>query len=69
MASTPPAEVDISTAVVRRLLDEQHPDLSGMAIWPFASGWDNALFRLGPELLVRLPRRLVSSALVLNEQR
>lgn len=69
MAGTPSAEVDISTALVRRLLAEQHPDLAALPVEPFTSGWDNALFRLGPDLLVRLPRRLLSSQLVLKEQR
>lgn len=69
MATTPPAEVEISTALVRRLLEDQHPDLASQVIEPFASGWDNSLFRLGSDLLVRLPRRMVSSGLVVKEQR
>lgn len=69
MATTPPAEVEISPDLVRRLLEEQHPDLAGGTIDLVASGWDNAIYRLGSDLLVRLPRRLLSSQLVLNEQR
>ena len=33
------------------------------------NGWDNAIFRLGDDLAVRLPRREASVALILNEQR
>ena len=69
MATTPPAEVEISPDLVRRLLEAQHPDLAGKTIELVASGWDNAIYRLGTDLLVRLPRRLLSSQLVLNEQR
>jgi aminoglycoside phosphotransferase (APT) family kinase protein len=33
------------------------------------AGWDNTLWRLGSELLVRLPRRAVAAPLTINEQR
>jgi aminoglycoside phosphotransferase (APT) family kinase protein len=69
MATTPPAEVDISPGLVRRLLEEQHPDLAGESLSLVAAGWDNSIYRLGADLLVRLPRRVQSSQLVLNEQR
>src|SRR5688572_14172451 len=51
----PAAEVHINEALVANLLGEQHPDLAGLPIHPVGSGWDNAIFRLGSELLVRLP--------------
>jgi aminoglycoside phosphotransferase (APT) family kinase protein len=69
MATTPPAEVDISPKLVRRLLEAQHPDLASETIHLVAAGWDNSIYRLGADLLVRLPRRAQSSLLVLNEQR
>lgn len=69
MATTPPAEVEITPQLVRRLLEAQHPDLAGESLELLTSGWDNAIYRLGADLLVRLPRRLQSSQLVLNEQR
>ncbi|HSJ40934.1 MAG TPA: aminoglycoside phosphotransferase family protein [Xanthobacteraceae bacterium] len=34
-----------------------------------AEGWDNAIFRLGNELAVRLPRRAASAKLIEHEQR
>ena len=50
-------EVDTSVALVRRLLAEQFPQWSDLPITPVASaGTDNALYRLGDELAVRLPR-------------
>jgi aminoglycoside phosphotransferase (APT) family kinase protein len=68
-ADTPDAEVDIDVALVRRLLEDQHPDLAGLALRPLAHGWDNELFRLGDDLTVRLPRRAAAADLVVNEQR
>ena len=65
---TPPAEIDISDALVRALLRAQHPDLAGLAIEPVASGWDNATFRVGEHLAARLPRRAAAAALILHEQ-
>jgi aminoglycoside phosphotransferase (APT) family kinase protein len=66
---TPPAEVDVNEALVRALLAAQHPDLADLALTPLASGWDNAIFRLGDELTVRLPRRQLAAVLVEHEQR
>ncbi len=50
-------EVPVDEAVVRRLLEAQLPDLAGRALrivepW----GTDNAIWRLGDDLVVRLPR-------------
>lgn len=55
--------------LVRRLLQEQHPDLAGLSLSPLASGWDNALHRLGTDLIVRLPRRELAAHLVEHELR
>jgi aminoglycoside phosphotransferase (APT) family kinase protein len=66
-ANMPAAEVEISEQLVRTLLLEQHPDLADLDIRLLTNGWDNALFRLGPELLVRLPRRQMAARLVVNE--
>lgn len=65
----PAAEIDIDADLVRALLDDQHPDLAGEPIRLVANGWDNVLFRLGEELVVRLPRRALAVPLVLHEQR
>ena len=65
----PEAEVDISAGLVVRLLSEQHPDLAGLPLTPAANGWDNAIFRLGERLAVRLPRRQAAAELIRNEQR
>jgi aminoglycoside phosphotransferase (APT) family kinase protein len=69
MAVLPRAEVDITPSLVLSLLSEQHPDLAGRALTYAGSGWDNALFRLGEDLVVRLPRRAVADPLMVAEQR
>ncbi len=65
----PPAEVEISEALVRALLTVQHPDLASLPIRLVASGWDNDMFRLGEDMAVRMPRRLAGVELIENEQR
>jgi aminoglycoside phosphotransferase (APT) family kinase protein len=65
----PPQEVHLDVDLVRGLLAEQHPDLADLPLEQTASGWDNVLFRLGEELVVRLPRRAMGANLVLHEQR
>jgi aminoglycoside phosphotransferase (APT) family kinase protein len=65
----PAAEIDIDEPLVRRLLAAQHPDLAGLPLALVANGWDNAIFRLGGDLAVRLPRRQLGADLVVNEQR
>ncbi|HVM40394.1 MAG TPA: aminoglycoside phosphotransferase family protein [Acidimicrobiia bacterium] len=66
---TPPAEVDVDAELVRRLLVAQHPDLADLPLSPVANGWDNAMFRLGDDLAVRLPRRALAAPLAEVEQR
>lgn len=55
--------------VVVALLREQHPDLADLPLVPLAAGFDNVLFRLGDDLVVRLPRRQVGAELMANELR
>lgn len=50
-------EVPTDVRLVRRLLRSQHPDWADLPIEPVVSaGTDNAMFRLGEDLAVRLPR-------------
>jgi aminoglycoside phosphotransferase (APT) family kinase protein len=62
------ADIDIDVPLVRRLIATQHPDLAGKITF-FDHGWDNELFRLGDDLLVRLPRREAAAGLIVHEQR
>ena len=68
-AGTPAAEIEIDADLARQLVAVQHPDLAGLPITSVASGWDNAIFKLGDDLALRLPRREVAAKLLLNEQR
>ncbi len=68
-AGTPKAEVDITEDLVRALLRAQHPDIAGLPLQMTDAGWDNAMCRLGDDLVVRLPRRTMAAQLVLNEQK
>ena len=50
-------EVDIDESLVRRLLVAQFPQWAELPITPvLSSGTDNAMYRLGDDLAVRLPR-------------
>jgi aminoglycoside phosphotransferase (APT) family kinase protein len=68
MAGMPPATIEVSEAVVHALIREQRPDLATRALVRVANGWDNATFRLGSDLAVRLPRRAEAVPLILHEQ-
>ena len=67
--SMPAAEVDVSPELVRKLLNAQHPDLAALPIRALANGWDNIIYRLGDDLLIRLPRRTLGAEILLHEQR
>ena len=67
--SWPAAEVEVTETLVGDLLEQQHPDLAGLALQEVGFGFDNSLWRLGSALLVRLPRRLIAAELVDHEQR
>ena len=69
IAAKPPAEVTIDRSVIGALLQEQHNDLAHLPLTEIAEGWDNKLFRLGDDLVVRVPRRAASAVLIENEQR
>ncbi len=60
-------EPTIDVELVGALLAEQHPDLADRAIERVAQGWDNALFRIGADLVARLPIRQLGADLVAHE--
>jgi aminoglycoside phosphotransferase (APT) family kinase protein len=52
-----PDEIDTDASLVRRLLAAQFPRWADLPIEPVpAAGTDNAIYRLGREMVVRLPR-------------
>jgi aminoglycoside phosphotransferase (APT) family kinase protein len=63
-------EVDTDAELVRRLLSAQHPQWADLPISRVPSaGTDNAMYRLGDELAVRLPRIDWAVDVVAKEQR
>ncbi len=64
----PPAEISLSEAEVRDLLAAEFPEYADLPLRLVAEGWDNAVWRLGKHLAVRLPRREVAAELILHEQ-
>lgn len=63
-------EFHISLALVRKLIGASMPKFDHLAVEPLrASGSTNALFRLGEELLVRLPRQPGGSVSIEKEAR
>jgi len=64
----PVPELDVTEHLVRTLLREQHPDLADLPLTWAGTGWDNALWRIGPDLAARFPVREVAAPLVAREQ-
>jgi aminoglycoside phosphotransferase (APT) family kinase protein len=62
--------VDIDATLVTRLVASQFPQWAGLPITAAEpNGWDNRTFRLGPDLLVRLPSAERYAAQVRKEHR
>ncbi|MFJ6432763.1 aminoglycoside phosphotransferase family protein [Streptomyces sp. NPDC091416] len=62
-------EIEITADLVRDLLQDQHPDLAGLAVREVQGGWGNQMWRLGDELAVRMQRMDPTPELQLNERR
>jgi aminoglycoside phosphotransferase (APT) family kinase protein len=63
-------ELDVDPGVVRRLLAAQFPEWVDLPLEPVLPwGTENALYRLGPDMVVRLPRRRQKSERLEKEQR
>jgi aminoglycoside phosphotransferase (APT) family kinase protein len=58
----------MNATIVEELVRHQHPDLIG-PLREIPSGFDNTIWRLGDDLVVRLPRRHVAARLIESEQR
>lgn len=65
----PAAEVSIDEALVRTLIESQFPQLADLSCHRVSEGFDNALWRLGSDLVVRLPRREIAVGLLEHELR
>ncbi|MDE3009087.1 MAG: phosphotransferase [Acidobacteriota bacterium] len=63
----PDAEFLVTTSLVRELLRRQHPEFAQLTLRRAGEGFDNVQFRLGADLVVRLPRRAIGAELVVKE--
>ncbi|MFE4974421.1 aminoglycoside phosphotransferase family protein [Kitasatospora sp. NPDC056651] len=65
-----PDELDIDEALVRRMVAERFPRWAGLPVEPVASvGTSHAMYRLGAELVVRVPRTPGSAGEIDREER
>ena len=69
MAGRRGSETDIDEGLIVRLLEEQAPHLAGLPAIKVKDGWDNAIWRLGDVLAIRITRRAVAVDLHRHEQR
>jgi len=66
----PPRRITVDAARVRGLLGEQFPEWAGLPVRPVAeSGWDNRTFRIGDDMVARLPSAAEYALAVDKEQR
>ncbi|XVU30146.1 aminoglycoside phosphotransferase family protein [Actinoplanes sp. CA-054009] len=63
-----PDEIVIDAEVVRSLLASQCPQWADLPLSPAGGGTENTMYRLGDELLVRLPRSVSRAAPLVTEQ-
>jgi aminoglycoside phosphotransferase (APT) family kinase protein len=62
-------EVDVDETLVRRLVAAQFPEWADFRLEPvFPRGTDNALYRLGDDMVVRLPRSERTTATLAKER-
>ncbi len=69
MADSPAAEHALDELGIRDLLRLASPELADLPLRRVADGWDNAIWRLGDALVVRVPRRELAVPLIAHEQR
>lgn len=68
MALSPAAERTLDEAEVRALLQQDAPHLAELPLTLATEGWDNATWRLGDDIAVRIPRRTLAVPLIRHEQ-
>lgn len=65
----PEADYGLSERDLRRVLSEQFPQYRHATLTRLNEGFDNVLWRLGDDLIIRLPRRAISVPLLEQEIR
>lgn len=61
-------EIPVDEMLVRALLKAQRPEWAGLPLSSAGAGTDNTMYRLGHDLLVRLPRTADNGQSVRKEQ-
>ncbi len=61
-------EIEVDKSLIRMLLAAQRPEWAGLPLTRAGAGTDNTMYRLGDELLVRLPRTADAARSVRKEQ-
>ncbi|MFH8573294.1 aminoglycoside phosphotransferase family protein [Streptomyces sp. NPDC017993] len=61
-------EIKVDETLVRSLLKAQRPEWADLPLSPAGAGTDNTMYRLGDDLLVRLPRTVGNGQSVRTEQ-
>ncbi|MFE7118491.1 aminoglycoside phosphotransferase family protein [Streptomyces sp. NPDC057654] len=61
-------EIPADETLVRSLLEAQRPEWAGLSLSPAGAGTDNTMYRLGADLLVRLPRTAGNAESVRKER-
>lgn len=61
-------EIPVNETLVRSLLTAQRPEWADLPLSPAGAGTDNTMYRLGDDLLVRLPRSADKGQSVQKEQ-
>lgn len=62
-------EIPVDETLVRSLLKRQRPEWADLPLSPAGAGTDNTMYRLGDDLLVRLPRTADKGQSVRKEQK
>lgn len=58
------ADIEVDAERAAAWIARRFPDLAGLPLIPAGEGWDNVLFRVGPELVFRIPRRKLGAELM-----
>ncbi|NHO85222.1 aminoglycoside phosphotransferase family protein [Micromonospora sp. CMU55-4] len=61
-------ETPVDEGIVRALLTDQRPEWAALPLTPAGAGTDNTMYRLGDDLLVRLPRTAEKAGALRKEQ-
>lgn len=67
-SAMPVADVVINEQLVRELICTQAPRWDSAPLSYLDTGWDNVVYRLGNDLLVRLPRRALAEQIGMKER-